>query len=313
MDGVLVIDKPAGPTSHDVVARVRRVLRESRIGHTGTLDPGASGVLPLVIGRATRLARFLSASDKHYDAVIRLGWCTDTGDAHGARIGAAYAGVLPGRAVIEAALDGFRGTFLQQPPAYSAKKIAGHRSYALARAKADVLPAPASVTAHTIAVVGVDGPLLTVRIACSAGFYVRSLADDLGNRLGVGAHLTALRRTASGAYTLSDAIALDIVERDRETAATAIVPLARLLQWLPRVVLTSHGATHARQGRELGPADVMSGESSEPLSITTEAAERGVAAGGDGWVRLLDAGGQLLGLARATGDSGFLHPSVLLV
>ncbi len=124
MDGVLVIDKPAGPTSHDVVARVRRLLRERRVGHTGTLDPMATGVLPLVVGRATRLARFLSASDKTYEAVVALGYATDTGDSTGTPIGDRRpAGTPPARDAIDRALDEFRGTFLQQPPAYSAKKI----------------------------------------------------------------------------------------------------------------------------------------------------------------------------------------------
>src|SRR5262245_42593852 len=128
MEGLLVIDKPAGPTSHDVVARVRRLLRERRVGHTGTLDPIATGVLPLVVGRATRLARFLSAGDKAYQAVIVLGYATDTGDRAGRPVparGSAEPSRLPSREEIERALDGFRGTFLQQPPAYSAKKIGG--------------------------------------------------------------------------------------------------------------------------------------------------------------------------------------------
>src|SRR4029453_6840552 len=127
MDGLLVIDKPAGPTSHEVVARVRRALGERRIGHTGTLDPTATGVLPLVLGRATRLARFLSAGDKSYEAVLRLGVATDTNDAQGAPAGLSYQGPMPSYAAIDRALDAFRGTFLQQPPAFSAKKIDGRR------------------------------------------------------------------------------------------------------------------------------------------------------------------------------------------
>src|SRR5579862_1872874 len=122
MDGLLVVDKPAGPTSHDVVARMRRVLGEKRIGHTGTLDPLATGVLPLVLGRATRLARFLSGSDKTYEAVITLGVSTDTADAEGTAIGACHDGPLPEHTAIDRALDAFRGTFLQTPPAHSAKK-----------------------------------------------------------------------------------------------------------------------------------------------------------------------------------------------
>src|SRR5437762_251006 len=136
MDGLLVVDKPAGPTSHDVVARVRRILKERGVGHTGTLDPAATGVLPLVLGRATRLARFLSASDKTYEAAIHLGVSTDTADADGTPVGTPYAGALPSRDAIDRALDGFRGSFLQEPPQYSAKKIGGKRSYTLARAAA---------------------------------------------------------------------------------------------------------------------------------------------------------------------------------
>src|SRR6187431_2878168 len=156
MDGLLVIDKPVGPTSHDVVTRVRRLLGERRVGHTGTLDPGASGVLPLVVGRATRLARFLSAAGKGYDAAIQLGVATDTGDSAGTPIGRVFEGALPGRESIDRALDAFRGTFLQQPPAYSAKKIGGKRSHRLARAAAHALaappalPAPVRVTVHAL-------------------------------------------------------------------------------------------------------------------------------------------------------------------
>src|SRR5262249_12597763 len=133
MDGVLIIDKPAGPTSHDVVARVRRAIGERRIGHTGTLDPAATGVLPLVMGRATRLARFMSGADKSYDAVVRLGFRTDTADADGEPIGPVHKGLFPTRKEIDRAPAPFRGTFGQQPPAFSAKKIGGVRSYPLAR------------------------------------------------------------------------------------------------------------------------------------------------------------------------------------
>ena len=134
MDGLLIVDKPSGPTSHDVVARMRRALRETRIGHTGTLDPMATGVLLLVVGKATRLAKFLSASDKSYDAVVRFGFATDTADAQGQPLGPVSDRAMPSREAIDAALDAFRGTFMQQPPAFSAKKIDGQRSYKLARA-----------------------------------------------------------------------------------------------------------------------------------------------------------------------------------
>ncbi len=336
MDGVLVIDKPAGPTSHDVVARVRRALGERRVGHTGTLDPAASGVLPLVIGRATRLARFLSAREKSYDAIIRLGSFTDTGDAQGRAVGVPHADVLPSRAAIEEALDTLRGTYLQQPPQFSAKRIDGTRSYKLARARSRSgqhhassarpaapgsehqapgisLPAPVRVTAHAVDLQHFDGETVTLKVDCSAGFYVRSLAHDLGIRLGTGAHLAALRRTRSGDFTLGDSVPLDAVERDRDGALTGFVPLAGLLRGLASVVLTAEGVRHACHGRVLGPADLMP-ESSMPedRSSLESGSESDSGPARPDWIRLLDRDGALLGLARPVA-ARVLHPSVVLV
>jgi tRNA pseudouridine55 synthase len=336
VNGVLVIDKPAGPTSHDVVARARRALGERRIGHTGTLDPAASGVLPLVVGRATRLARFLSARDKSYHAVIRLGLSTDTGDAQGIVVGTPSRRPLPSREAIDQALAAFRGTFMQQPPAYSAKRIDGHRSYDLARARRGapgtghpapgtrhpvpgtehllpaVLPSPVEVTAHAIEIIGVSGDDVTLQITCSAGFYIRSLAHDLGERLDTGAHVAALRRTRSGDFTLRDSVALDTLERDDRCVDVALVPLARMLPGMSSVVLTAEGAKHASHGRPLGPADLVSGLQATAWTSRDgwpDAAVRSIPP----WVRLLDQDGDLVGVARLQDASGVLHPSVVLM
>ena len=314
MDGLLVVDKPAGPTSHDVVARARRLLRERTVGHTGTLDPIATGVLPLVVGRATRLARFLSASDKTYEAVVALGYATDTGDSAGTPLGDRRpAGALPTHEAIDRALDEFRGTFLQQPPVYSAKKIGGRRSYDLARAQELALrqahyerdgnslvvslsnhepavrPAPAEVTVRRLDIVSVEGPRVTLRLDCSTGFYVRSLAHDLGERLGTGAHLAELRRTRSGDYTLDDAIPLGAAERDPAAALTRLIPLARMLQRLPAVALSEDGVRRVRHGQDVRSETV-----------------------GSTYVRLMDSGGDLIGIAEPAGTSGLLHPFVVL-
>ena len=324
MDGLLVVDKPSGPTSHDVVARLRRVLGERRVGHTGTLDPLATGVLALVVGRATRLARFLSTSDKSYEAVIRLGVSTDTADAVGAPIGSPFAGSLPSRDAIDRALDAFRGTFRQQPPAFSAKKIGGKRSHKLARARQrsdrqsdgesdrqsdresdrqsdrqsdGALPAPANVTIHRLEVVGVEADRLTLTVDCSAGFYVRSLAHDLGQMLGTGAHLERLRRTRSGEFTLAGAIELAAAEQDHDRARASVVPLACMLPELRAVVLTLDGVRHAIQGRDLAPRDAVSG----------------FAAPDSGLVRLVDSTGALVGIAEAARTPGLLHPFVVLM
>jgi tRNA pseudouridine55 synthase len=311
MHGLLVVDKPVGPTSHDVVARVRRAIGERRVGHTGTLDPGASGVLPLVLGRATRLARFLSAAEKSYDATIVLGAATDTYDSAGRRLTASNHGPLPERDLIERTLDAFRGTFLQEPPPFSAKKIGGRRSYDLARAAAAApgaedsapapRPAPVTVTVHRLQIVGLHADRLVLRLDCSPGFYVRSLAHDLGRRLGTGAHLEALRRTRSGDLSLADAVPLDVIERDPGAAAAAIVPLGRMLPAMPSVRLTAAGVTRARHGRELEGADY----GDAPAGLQPGA--------GDRPVRLLDPTGDLVGLAVPGTRPGLLHPSVVLV
>jgi tRNA pseudouridine55 synthase len=319
MDGLLVVDKPAGPTSHDVVARMRRTLHETRIGHTGTLDPMATGVLLLVVGKATRLAKFLNASDKSYEAVIRFGFATDTADAQGRPLGPVSDRAMPSREAIETALDAFRGTFLQQPPAFSAKKIKGQRSYKLARDArlkpsrsedpvhpADpahpALPAPTSVTVHAIRIVSLDGDHVTLSLDCSAGFYVRSLAHDLGERLGVGAHLAALRRTRTGDFGLERALALDAAQSDPQRAAGALVPLASMLPALPAVILTTGGVSRVAHGQDIRPEDHQrSGLNSQVSSLRPEP-----------FVRLLDSRGDLLAIAEATG-AGFLHPSVVLV
>ena len=190
MDGVLLIDKPSGPTSHDVVARIRQVLRVRAVGHTGTLDPLASGLLPLVIGRATRLASLLSGADKTYEATVRLGFATDTDDAAGERVGE-IASSLPSEAAIEAALGTFRGTFEQTPPSHSAKRVQGKRAYELARRQSAAFLSPVAVTVSALECVAREGDRLVLHVRASAGFYVRALARDLGDKLNCGAHIAA--------------------------------------------------------------------------------------------------------------------------
>ena len=304
MDGVLVIDKPAGPTSHDVVARVRRAVREKRIGHTGTLDPLASGVLPLVIGRATRLASLLSSSEKAYEAGIRLGAATGTYDVTGlpgdAGIPAAPAVSLE---TIEAALDRFRGPFEQVPPAYSAKKVAGVPAYVLARRHEPAELKAVTVATRELDVVGLDQGLLTLRMVTTPGFYVRSLAHDLGQVLGCGAYLESLRRLRAGAFDLSSAVPLEAAEQDPAGAIARMVPLEQLLPEIPAVTLSARGVTKASHGNPLGPAD---------LAPAPTGPDPGHDSRSDPVVRMLGPDGGLLGLARQGAD-GLLRPFVVLV
>ncbi len=220
-DGVLVVDKPAGPTSHDVVAAVRRLAQTRRVGHAGTLDPMATGVLVLGIGRATRLLGHLAQGTKGYDATIRLGVGTVTDDAQGTITETPGASSID-RATLEAAVAAFRGQISQVPSAVSAIKVDGRRSYELVRAGEEVVLKPRDVTVHSFDVhevreTTVDGlPVidLDVSVSCTAGTYIRALARDLGAALGTAGHLTALRRTAVGPWTLADAAPLDQLVTD---------------------------------------------------------------------------------------------------
>ncbi|MBU22922.1 MAG: tRNA pseudouridine(55) synthase TruB [Acidobacteria bacterium] len=302
MDGVLVVDKPSGPTSHDVVAWARRALRIKRIGHTGTLDPLATGVLALVVGRATRLAQFLSSDSKAYTATIRLGVSTDTYDALGTPIEPARdASPTPARdveaAAVESVLTLFRGHFEQRPPQFSAKKIEGTRAYALARQGRPITPALVPVAVGRLELLELADGRLRLALECSAGFYVRSLANDIGEALGCGAHLEALRRTRSGAFDLTLAVPMDREGLPTTLVDERLVPLSRLLPEWPAATLTSRGRQRAVHGQPIGRSDLAEvGVAVEPP------ADR---------MRLLDDTGQLVALAEAR--NGALHPRVVLV
>jgi len=312
MDGVLVIDKPEGPTSHDIVALVRRVLRIKRVGHTGTLDPMATGVLPLVIGRATRLTQFLSKDSKTYNASIRLGFSTDTYDALGTPVGSNGDPSLDlshelGNQVIESALNSFRGTFDQCPPPFSAKKIGGVRAYTIARRGGPVVTVPVQVTVDQLRLLKAENSRLQVEITCSSGFYVRSLAHDIGQMLGCGAHLQALRRTRSGEFDLTHAIPLESAVQGSGEAKNMvnpappivdrILPLSRLLRTLPSAILTSRGRRCASNGQPINQDELT--HIDDVIGMATSR------------VRLFDETGQLVAIAE--NRDGALHPRVVLV
>jgi tRNA pseudouridine55 synthase len=297
VDGVLVVDKPHGLTSHDVVAVARRCLKESRIGHTGTLDPLATGVLPLACGRATRLVRFLTASDKHYEATIRFGVTTDSYDVTGTEV--RRSDRMPAREDVERVFESLRGDHDQIPPAFSAKKVSGQRAYALARRAEPVALRPVRVRLMTIDLLEFTGASARVALSCSAGFYVRSLAHAVGEALGTGACLDALRRTRSGPFDLSEAVTLDDLHRDAAAAASRAIPLDRLLLNLPGARLTDEGRSRISHGQDVDRAHVLP-EDSACLAPRGE------------WVRLLDSNGRLLALGTRGRSPHALHPAVVL-
>lgn len=242
------MDKPVGPTSHDLVRQVRRALGADAAGHTGTLDPFASGLMVVLLGRATRLAQYVEGDRKAYAATAYLGRATDTADATGAPEGAeTEVGGLT-LAAIEAAAATLRGPILQRPPAFSAKKVAGRRAHELARTGQAPELAPAAVTVHELTLERWAPPLLEFRCVVSAGTYVRALARDLGTALGCGAHLTALRRTAIGPLQVTQAVPLADV-----TADTPVLPARAVLAHLPEVTVPEVRRWGVLQGQSLPP------------------------------------------------------------
>lgn len=227
MDGLLIINKPEGWTSHDVVARVRRILKAKRVGHTGTLDPFATGVMVILVGRATRLAQFLDKDEKEYEALLRFGFETDTGDRTGARSVECIISDKEIRETLaqlewESVLNNFRGEIEQTPPMYSAKKVDGKKLYELARKGLDIERKSNKITIHVLEVLDdlqFQNSTLRIRVVCSAGTYVRTLAEDIGRLVGVGAHLEELRRTRAGKLTIGQAIELENLEESDDSTA----------------------------------------------------------------------------------------------
>lgn len=254
MDGILVVDKPAGPTSHDVVAAVRRALRQKKVGHTGTLDPNATGVLPLVIGQATKIARFFSGGYKGYDARIRLGVTTTTLDAAGEIVEEREVECSEER--IREAVAAFNGESEQLPPMYSAKKVDGKRLYQLAREGKEVERSAKLIDIKSIEVTAINLPDVDIHLECSSGTYVRVIAEDLGKALGCGAHLYELRRTAVGPFDLAQSIPLAALEDEPELGRARLVPMRNALAHFPSIAVPKAIEKMIATGHQLTVADL---------------------------------------------------------
>jgi tRNA pseudouridine55 synthase len=320
MDGVLIIDKPPGLTSHDVVAQVRHILQERRMGHTGTLDPFATGVLVTLLGRATRLAQFLSGLEKEYEAVIRLGYATDTGDITGKPIRKSEDDSIReaeptgsraqrwSKEQIEAALKSLRGEIDQVPPMYSAKKQGGRKLYELARRGEEVERKPLRVWIYEFEPINLaskptaellkdnhDGTFdFEVRVACSAGTYIRTLAEDFGKRLGIGAHLAELRRTRVGDFPVENAKTLEQLKLHfaEESLGQIVYPPDEALTRLAAVDLSADDVRRVRNGL--------------PVKISQATWSDGER------VRIRDDRGNLIAVADFNAAEGTLHASVVI-
>jgi len=280
LNGVLIVDKPGGVTSHDVVDRARRLLGIRRIGHLGTLDPAATGVLPLTVGKATRLARFIQSSPKEYTGEIRLGWATTTCDLEGGQLGELRPVDVDPETVRDA-MARLTGRIQQVPPAYSAKKVAGVRAHRLARAGNPPELQSASVEVIDFELVAFDPPLIRFRVVCSAGTYVRSLARDLGESLETGGHLFSLRRTRAGDFTIVQAVGIDAISPER------VIPSEELMADLARIAVGPDLEERIRSGR----------------AIPTECP--------DSPLRIFNKKGQLIAVASV--ERGWAHPRVVLL
>ena len=280
-DGVLILHKEAGWTSHDVVAKVRSLLKESKVGHAGTLDPSATGVLPILVGRATRIAEYLVDWDKEYRAQLRLGETTDTQDATGQVLARTDPNGIT-ESDLHAVLSGFRGAQRQLPPMYSAVKIGGQRLYKAARAGKTIDRAERPIVIHTLELVSFDGRDAILRVICSKGTYVRTLCADIGQALGVGGHLFALERRRVGPLAIEQALTIEQVASHLETSTlgSRFLSLDELLFELPTVVVNEEQAQRVVHGAPLSP--VVGRES---LSST-----------GRGVVRLKNEAGHLLAI-----------------
>ena len=294
MNGLLIIDKPAGITSHDVVARVRRALKTKRVGHTGTLDPFATGVMVVLVGKATRLAQFLDKDEKEYEAVVKFGFETDTGDNTGQRTAdsALQAEEIAERLENidwESVLQKFRGSIEQIPPMYSAKKVEGKKLYELARQGVEIERKPVTVNIAKLELI--DSALRTphsavLRVACSAGTYIRTLAEEIGREIGVGAHLTALRRTRAGRFSIDEATRLD------EVSEADLRPVEQAVEHLPEFVL-----------REDRVAKTLNGMSTRDLSGTFTEGQQ---------IRMTSPTGELIAIGYYDDSEKVVQPKVVL-
>jgi tRNA pseudouridine55 synthase len=290
MDGILIVDKPATWTSHDVVAKLRKLLRTKRIGHTGTLDPFATGVLVMVVGQATRLTQFLAKDGKEYEATIQFGFETDTGDLTG-RMKSDRRGMdeddiadILSQTDWDEAFSNFRGEIWQTPPMYSAKKVDGKKLYELARKGVQIERKPVAVTIYELELseeIRYPQSTIRIRVSCSAGTYIRTLAEDIGLTIGVPCHLSALRRTRAGKFSIEQAVTVENIE------IAKFISMNEALLHLPERKLSEEEVKKVRNGMKL------------PGNLTADS------------VRLIDAENNLI--AIGTADENFIQPKIVFV
>ena len=295
MDGILIIDKPEGFTSHDVVARLRRILKTKKIGHTGTLDPFATGVLVMLVGKATRLAQFIDKDEKEYEALVRFGFETDTGD----RTGSPKQNVQSLEPVpldeIERVLPQFRGEIEQLPPMYSAKKVDGKKLYEHARKGVEIERKPVKIKITRLEMTdAATNPQssIRIRVACSAGTYIRTLAEDIGRAIGTGAHLEELRRTRAGIFDLSQAVTIEQLDAD-DDPSRRLLSMAKAVAHLAEFVLDGVRVEKTRSGLSTGVGDAQFNDGQS--------------------IKMIDSNGEIVGIGSFDKNENSIRPKIVLV
>jgi tRNA pseudouridine55 synthase len=302
VDGILIIDKPEGYTSHDVVARLRRILKTKKIGHTGTLDPFATGVLVMLVGKATRLAQFIDKDEKEYEALVRFGFETDTGDRTGVR--SAECGMRSDELTAtissvdwEGVFSQFRGEIEQTPPMFSAKKVDGKKLYEHARKGVEIERKPVKINIKSLELSDQNSlhtphSALRIRIVCSAGTYIRTLAQDIGRAVGVGAHLEELRRTRAGIFALDQAVTIDQLDAD-EDPSKRLLPMSNAVAHLAEFVLDNVRVEKTRSGLSTGVGDASFSDGAS--------------------VRMIDSNGEIVAIGFFDAAENSIRPKIVLV
>ncbi|NOR15621.1 MAG: tRNA pseudouridine(55) synthase TruB [Candidatus Aminicenantes bacterium] len=306
LDGIILVHKPDGCTSHDIVKNIRKILKQKKVGHYGTLDPMATGLMLIALGKATRLFPFFSKLDKEYTGEITLGFATDSYDATGAPA-TPISHIFPKEDELVHNINAFQGKLNQIPPAFSAKKYKGQPLYKLARAQKEVSPTPSQVIVYSFKLESYSPPHIEFMVRCSTGTYIRSLAHDLGKKLGCGAHLSRLERTRVGDYSLQDAHTLDSIEAQekQDSDSDFILPIEDLLPQFPKLILKDSAVQIAQNGNTLLPEHALKLIPPVENATASQAQESEI-------FRVFSPEGKLVAFARKESNSMGLHPFLVI-
>lgn len=305
MDGLILVQKPQKITSHDVVAKIRKILNQQKVGHFGTLDPMATGLILMAVGKATRLFPFYSTTDKVYKGRIRLGYSTDTYDSYGKPTSEPNK-EYPGEKTILENMKLFKGEILQVPPLYSALKYEGKPLYVRARNQEKIKLKPRKLFIHDFRMISYEPPEIKFEVHCSSGTYIRSIAHDLGQKLHCGAHLSQLTRINSGKYWIEDSFFLEDIEKlvQEKKHKEFLIPLEGLLPEFPKIILKDSGVSVAKNGGRIFPTEIT--------KITPSDSSSEIRAGEENICRMFSPEGKLIALARKITENNYFHPFLVV-